>query len=231
MKRGLNLPLAPPVPNRPPLRPRRGQWRGIVLALALVSQLLGCEELYERPSDAVGAGDTLVRISDLVLRGKIHLDPTTLRPFTGWVYGVYSEQGTPAMPAVPLLALRGRLEHGKPVGAFEFFDPEGRLIWEESRYSRGSACGSWTLAAQTEGGRVSEPGEGFEDRWFSWVAPGLAPDSSAGDDTTYPPCPVVPINPMTGQPVGSLRQEDPPAIDPIAPRLIPHPTPPWDATR
>lgn len=82
MKRGLNLSLATPGPDRPPLRPRRDRWRGIVFVLALVTQILGCEGLYERPSDAVGAGDTLVRISDLVLRGKVHLDPTTLRPFS-----------------------------------------------------------------------------------------------------------------------------------------------------
>lgn len=128
------------------------------------------------------------------------------------MYGVYSDQGTPEVPPVPLLALRGRLEDGAPDGPFDFFDPQGRPIWQESRYWRGSACGSWTFVHDTDDARGAEPGEGFEERWFSWVAPGLAPGGSTSvgaTPSTYPPCP---INTLTGDPLSG-------------------PTPPWEATR
>lgn len=238
MNQGLDLPVASAPPERRPFRLGRSRWR--CLALALVLPVPGCQELYERPSTAVAASDSLVRISDLVVRGKVHLDPTTLRPFSGWVYGVYSEEGTAGSPLTPLLALRGRLEYGRPVGAFEFFDPEGQLIWEGSSYNpgtepgrgylRGNACGTWTFV--TFAGRLEEPefwyGD-FKERWFTSVAPGLAPGSPAGDtasSSTYPPCPV--INPIGGHPVADSLLGDSAFLD-FLDRL--DPTPPWEGTR
>ena len=91
---------------------------------------------------AVGCADPIPRNLDgLVQQGDTYLDGETMRPYSGPVFQLFSDDTT-------RVQLSANLKDGKFDGPYEYYSENGQLR-DKGTWNMGEVCGEWITDGET----------------------------------------------------------------------------------